>query len=549
MSNNFAVQTDIKAKDTASPIVAKTAAALEGRLARACAKANSAARRLGAGMWGVTKKIGLASGAALAAGTAIAGHLALDFVDAGDELGEFATVTGLGVEALQELRYAADRTGTGTEAFNGAISKFNKSMGLLKSGSGGLAKYLGKVAPELKKNLVGARDTDEAFRLMLEAVNRVEDPQQRAALAAKAFGGAGDDVVKMALAGTKGLADLREEARHFGIISEADAAKAGEMDDALNKWKASVSGLKHTIGSKLVPVMIPVVERMAEWVATNREWLGQKVADVAESIGKAFKAVWDWASKVDWAGIWKSVKQWAGAIGDFSSSILKILGPKGAIGLLAFALGAPMLSRIFTLGTAIEAAISSPLLLAGAAVAGVGALVYAGINDSRYQQERDQLLSNREAEKTYINDLVGNQSTIQDAVARFAPAGDKAVSVDPSSLLPGSDGPRLVKTDTNVADRVAELDAKTSALRAVIEKSNYQPRSAAQIIGPTTPGAATTLDLIERLQANAIGRGELKVQVSSEIKGVPDSSTVKTETVVARPGDRPRRTGHTRVGR
>lgn len=380
MTADFSVATAITADDRATRPVDRFARALSTRVVGAADKAKAALGRFA----GATKTAVVGAGKLAGVVGVAAGGFALkaahDFTEAADEIAEFSARVGLNITALQEYRYAAERSGAGLDTFNGAIEKFNVQLGKMKAGSGGLGKFLQKIDKGLAAQVKGASSSEEAFRLMLEAISRLEDPAEQAALAAAAFGGAGKKMILMAKGGVADLDDLRKAAHRFGLITEADAESAGKLDDALIDFKASVKGLEFAIGRGLVPVLTPVVEQFTEWITANREVIGLKVAEwfdtVGTALGKAFRYLRD---DVDWAKVGDRLA----VIGDVFGKIADAVGwAIDAVGGLENALwllaGAKLLGALGSVATSVGLIGTGAAAAGGAGAAGATGAAGAG---------------------------------------------------------------------------------------------------------------------------------------------------------------------------
>lgn len=254
-------------------------------------KATKTAGAVGKAMLGVGKAI-VGVGAA-AAGAAIAVERVLTpFATKGDEIAKSARMFGMSTDALQELRYAAGMQGVETESLNVAFKQLNNNLGQLKAGEGALYSRLSKTNPQLARQLRVAEDTDAAFMLMMEAIEAEGDAAKRAALAQAAFGKSGQELIKFAVAGKGGIAALREEAHRYGIVVSEEAANASEAySDSLSRLKQSAAGLFNEVLGRAIVKIQPVVQAMADWVAANKELIGQKIDQVIAGVGRAFEII------------------------------------------------------------------------------------------------------------------------------------------------------------------------------------------------------------------------------------------------------------------
>jgi hypothetical protein len=220
-----------------------------------------------------------------------------DFASAGDEVAKMARELGIGAEALQELRFAADRQGVSSDDLEKSLGALNNRVGQLRNNQGSLATMLNRSNPALAEQLRNAEDTDEAFTLMMEALHGTENAADRAALAQAAFGRSGQALVRMAEVGSSGIQDLRDEARRLGLVmSEEATANAELFQDSLTNLKGSMRGV---INGALVPMierLQPIIAQMAEWVAANQDLINQRIEQVFQGIADAARLIaraWD----------------------------------------------------------------------------------------------------------------------------------------------------------------------------------------------------------------------------------------------------------------
>jgi len=232
------------------------------------------------------------TGIAAALTTGIIARKLNDFANTGDEIAKTARMLGLSAEALQELRFAADREGVSAEDLNTGFRLMNKNLGELQAGYGGLAMMLGRTNPLLAKQLRGAHSAEEAFTILIGAIDKEKDTARRAALAQAAFGRSGQELIKIAAAGTDGIEALRKEARRLGLVINNDAAAAAErFQDSLTDLKAAGRGVMNQVLGPLIKKLVPLVKRITEWVVANRQLISQRIQGTFKAIGEAIKFI------------------------------------------------------------------------------------------------------------------------------------------------------------------------------------------------------------------------------------------------------------------
>jgi hypothetical protein len=127
-----------------------------------------------------------------------------------DELGDFAELEQVSVEALQEIGYAAQLNGSSLEALKGSVSGVNKTVGEAALG-------IGRGAQTFEKLGMSAKNADgsiKSFDQVLEEVaGKMEglSRQEQIALAEKL--GIDKFADPAPVEGVAGTGELREEAR------------------------------------------------------------------------------------------------------------------------------------------------------------------------------------------------------------------------------------------------------------------------------------------------------------------------------------------------
>jgi len=176
-----------------------------------------------------------------------------------DELNKTAKSIGMNVEALQEWNHVATMAGVETGSLEKAFSKVNDiladvALGDVKSFAG-VFHALGISMDEIE-----GKSTEEAFEIIREALNQVEDQSLRTALANNLFGDKlGSDLIPILSMEADEISNLREEARMLGIITEEQIDQVGGYKDSLDRLKQSTTALSVEIATVMIPAMTGVV--------------------------------------------------------------------------------------------------------------------------------------------------------------------------------------------------------------------------------------------------------------------------------------------------
>jgi len=259
----------------------------------------------------------------------VAGAAAFGFkklVDAGDDLGDTAERVGFTVDALAQLRFAAERSGSSAEELDAGLTTFNKTLGQARAGTGRFAAFLKKVSPALLRQVKGAKSNEEAFDLMARAMSQVEDPAKRAALAAAAFGGSGVALAPLLGKGADGIEELRK--RYFRLAGPQQKAveHASKLKDSFQDLGSATDSVKAALLSGLGPAFLEMSERASGFLTANRDRLTAWIRDFGEKLpGRIAKLVEVFSSVVDVLG---TVVRWVGFV------VEKVGGAEAAVKLL-----------------------------------------------------------------------------------------------------------------------------------------------------------------------------------------------------------------------
>ena len=103
--------------------------------------------------------------------------------------------TGIAVEELEILQYAASQTGVGTDQLNAAIQKFSINIGKAEDGTVAQLDAFKALGISLKNNEGDLKDTSQLFVEVADGISKVEDPATKAKIASDLFGRTGVEVL------------------------------------------------------------------------------------------------------------------------------------------------------------------------------------------------------------------------------------------------------------------------------------------------------------------------------------------------------------------
>jgi hypothetical protein len=189
----------------------------------------------------------MAVGAAAATGAVV---MIRSWANAGDEIDKLSKKTGFSAEALSELKYAAELSGTSISDI--AVASKTLSSAIVDANAG-LATYtrafdlIGLSA----KELIGLKP-EEQFMRVVAALAGLDDETVKVAAAQDLFGRSGSNMLPLLAEGADGLRRMRDEARSTGSVFSTEAAtKAAALNDSLTKLGGTITGIKNEMASGL----------------------------------------------------------------------------------------------------------------------------------------------------------------------------------------------------------------------------------------------------------------------------------------------------------
>jgi len=253
-------------------------------------------------------KVGAIMAAAAAAITVAFGKMLKDWAAAGDEVAKMAKRTGWGTEALSEMRYAAQISGTSIDSLEKAIKRMSSTIEDAKDGLETYTRSFEKLG--LNVDDIARMTPEEQFWAIANAIAELDDVTVQAALAQDFFGRAGTDMLPMLAAGAEGIAEMRKQAHELGVVFDEDAAVSAEnLTDAVTDIETSMNGLKYTIVKELAPQIrdlldnhiTPAIKDFRAFLDEN-EALGAAFMQWADGITAIVKGIIDlvgWLKKID----------------------------------------------------------------------------------------------------------------------------------------------------------------------------------------------------------------------------------------------------------
>ena len=180
---------------------------------------------------------------ALAGGAVVGGMgaIAKKSIDAADAIQKLGIRTGASAGFLSEMRYALSQNDVAMKDFEGALRKINKSSQEAGDGLSTQVRAFDKLGISVKA--FQALGTDDKFKVLSEAISRVEDPAIRTQTAMDIMGRSGEQLLTVMQNGAGGIEEYLVKARDLNMtLSQEQVDSAAAANDAIDTLTKSFSG-------------------------------------------------------------------------------------------------------------------------------------------------------------------------------------------------------------------------------------------------------------------------------------------------------------------
>lgn len=237
-----------------------------------------------------------AFGAASAGATALVRGLG-DLEGRIEQLGNAALRLGTDFQTIQVLNEAAARSGVAIDALAAGIQKLAVNIDKARTGTGDAAKAFDELG--ISQQELNTLDPAALAERTAQALQGIEDPARRAALATDTLGKAGLSL----LPGFNAIAESEQSLRRFSAaISDIDRDRIGSLGQSFDNVKTSLAGLGQAALLPFAGAVDGVARLLADVISTvNRlaQAIGFVLQPVLDAIGQGFSLLGDGIAAVN----------------------------------------------------------------------------------------------------------------------------------------------------------------------------------------------------------------------------------------------------------
>lgn len=251
--------------------------------------------------------VGIAIGAmGVTAGTALA-LMVKNAIDAADTLRDMAQKTGIAVEQLNGLGFAASQAGGSLDSMVSAAGKLNKSIAEAAGGNKESAEAFDVLGVKIMDAAGNLKKADVIMAEVADKFATYQDGPEKAAIALRLFGKAGADMIPLLNDGGNAMRDnIAYAEKYSGVTTELTNA-ADNFNDTMGKIALQQKGFANQMTAALLPIMQAVAD---EFLRMKEQGNGFSLA--AEVVRTVLQTVIVMASEVVF--VFKGVGREIGAV-------------------------------------------------------------------------------------------------------------------------------------------------------------------------------------------------------------------------------------------
>lgn len=179
-------------------------------------------------------------------------------MEAGGALVDLSGQTGVAVDKLMVLQTAFDQAGMSASDVQPVIAKLQKSITEAATGNDEATAKFQALGVSIKD--IQGLSADEQLTAVGEAISKIENPAQRAAMSMEIFGKSGAKLLSVFSAG--GLEDVQENIGNQAQLMLENAGLFDRATDVLGTAGSKMQGLFVGMAAEVVPQIIEVVDSL-----------------------------------------------------------------------------------------------------------------------------------------------------------------------------------------------------------------------------------------------------------------------------------------------
>ncbi|MBE0469598.1 MAG: hypothetical protein IBX55_08860 [Methyloprofundus sp.] len=198
-----------------------------------------------------------------------------------DPMVQLSRETGITLEKIQELGFAASVSGSSSQALQSSLKGLSQRMGEAANGAGEGVKVFERLGIKLRDNEGKVRSASDVFTDLQHSLDGVADAE-KISIANKL--GLDASLVQLLSQTDQQMSEMTKTARELGIVTQAQGDAAASFNDSLTILGYGMDSVKNSIAVGFAPQMQALVESFTDFLIANRTLFEDGLTVVADGV-------------------------------------------------------------------------------------------------------------------------------------------------------------------------------------------------------------------------------------------------------------------------
>jgi len=223
-----------------------------------------------------------AMGAAIAGSAAgIAGWVA-SVSDTVDPMVQFSRETGVAIETIQTLGYAASVNGSSVDALQSSLAEMTKRVGeFVSTGEGEAKDVAGRLGLKFRDLNGHVKSSDVIFRDLADKLHGMSQAEKFSVLDKM---GIDRSMVQLLSMTGEEISSLQHQAEALGIVTQEQADQFAAYNDSLTTLGKGFEGIKFQVAVGFVPVLKELIDGFTNFLIVNKDLIKDGLSHLGEII-------------------------------------------------------------------------------------------------------------------------------------------------------------------------------------------------------------------------------------------------------------------------
>lgn len=199
-----------------------------------------------------------------------------------DPLVQFSRETGVAIETVQTLGYAASVNGSSVDALQASLGEMTKRVGEFVSTGEGEAKDVAERLGLQFKDMNGqVKNSDVIFRELADKLHGMSQAEKFSVLDKM---GIDRSMVQLLSMTGEEISSLQNKAEALGVVTQDQADQFAAYNDSLTTLGKGFEGLKLQVAIGFVPVLKDLVDGFIDFLIANKDLIKNGLSHLGEII-------------------------------------------------------------------------------------------------------------------------------------------------------------------------------------------------------------------------------------------------------------------------